>query len=307
MSSKISVIICTYSKKMLADVLACVASVKKQSLEPDEILLVLDPDEDLIKFYQSHLKNAVEVVISDGFGLSFARNMGVKKCNGDVIVFLDDDVIADENWLKNLVTNYDDPDVVGVGGLSKPLWKDGKPLWFPEELYWIIGCSYKGLPKKKALVRNPIGCNMSFRKKVFDEVGFFKTDYGRIGKKLLSDEETEFSIRALGEISNSKIIYDPKAVVHHKVIKSRTTLKYVWNRSFFEGIGKAHLRNKLKKLTPLKTENSYLKFLLTKSIPSRLRHIYKQSNLLQLLTLFFSTFGVFVGFFICYIQSFGAK
>ncbi len=171
-------------------------------------------------------------------------------------------------------------------------------MWFPEELYWIVGCSYSGLPKSKAYVRNPLGCNMSFRKLVFRDVGFFKTDIGRVGKKLLSDEETEFSIRVLEKIPNSKIVYDPQAVVHHSVKNSRLRLRYIWSRSFHEGVGKAAIRHKLKSVNPLSTETSYIRYLLGVAIPSRIRRIYDFQQLSQLLTLSFSTFAVFTGFLV---------
>jgi GT2 family glycosyltransferase len=213
------------------------------------------------------------------------------------VVFIDDDALANENWLEKLVKNYDEPNVMGVGGLSKPLWEFERPICLPEELYWIIGCSYTGLPREKADVRNPIGCNMSFRKRVFEEVGYFRTDIGRMGKKPLGDEETEFSIRVLEGIPNSRIIYDPEVVVQHSVRKNRTSLKYIWNRSFYEGLGKALIRQRLKSLTPLKTESNYLRYLLGNSIPSRLKNINEYKNVCQLLILGFSTFGVLAGFF----------
>jgi len=63
--------------------------------------------------------------------------------------------------------------VVGGGRIAThrhiPIFKKIKdcevlraPIWFPEELDWIVGCSYEGLPKRRTYVRNPIGCNMSF-------------------------------------------------------------------------------------------------------------------------------------------------
>ena len=192
---EISVVISTFSRERLNYVLSCIESLKNQTFSPKEIILVLDPDETLLEFYKSRLPSDVKVAISEDYGLSCARNTGVKNSDADIIAFIDDDAFADANWLRNMVKNYDDPRVVGVGGFVKPVWEHSRPVWFPEELDWIVGCSYKGLPQKKATVRNPIGCNMSFRRTVFQKIGFFRNDIGRVGNKLTAHEDTELGIR----------------------------------------------------------------------------------------------------------------
>jgi len=72
------VVISTYSKDRLRYLLDCIASLKKQSLKPDEIILVLDPYPDLVEFYESRLLEDVRVVTSQKRGLSNARNAGVR-------------------------------------------------------------------------------------------------------------------------------------------------------------------------------------------------------------------------------------
>ena len=292
----VSVVISTYSKERARYLSECIRSLKNQSLKPDEIILVLDPFPDLIEFYKSRFSNDVLIVVSEKRGLSNARNAGIKNANGDIICFLDDDAVADEKWLENLVKSYTDKNVVCVGGFIRPFWEHGTPKWFPEELYWIVGCSYKGLPEHKAVVRNPIGCNMSFRKEVFKKVGLFRTDIGRFGKRLQGSEEPELTIRILKSIKKSKIIYDPSAVVHHKIPKQRGSLKYVWVRSFYEGLSKAAITDKSINSEELATESSYLKYILSIAIPSRLKRIYDFEESSKILVSIFSISAVFSGF-----------
>ena len=66
-----------------------------------------------------------------------ARNSGVTVAQGAVIAFLDDDAIAETNWLEHLAACYTDPHVLGVGGKIEPLWLVTRPAWLPEEFY---GC-----------------------------------------------------------------------------------------------------------------------------------------------------------------------
>jgi len=297
MFEDVSAIVSTYSKDRMGYVLDCVESLEKQSMPPREIILVLDPDQDLIEAYKTSVSSGVRIVVSEERGLSNARNAGIRDAKTEIVAFIDDDAVADEAWLENLVRNYDDPNVVGVGGLIKAEWENNRPMWFPEELDWIVGCSYKGLPERTTIVRNPIGCNMSFRKVVFEQAGYFAADIGRFGRKLIGSEEMELSTRIPGKIPNSKIVYDPSAVVHHRISRNRANLTYLWRRSFYEGVSKSLIvGSKQYSSTVLTVEDQYLRYLFKVSVPSRLRRIYSFKSLCQLLVLFLSSCAVFAGF-----------
>lgn len=254
---KVSVVISTYTKDRCKDVLRCINSLLNQTVKPDEIILVLDPVEDLIKFYKEKVPNEVRVVASSGFGLSNARNTGIMNASGDIIAFIDDDAWADRYWLERLTVNYRDRNVWGVGGKIVPVFDEERPKWLPEELDWIAGCTYKGMPETKSEVRNPIGANMSFRKEAFEIAGLFRTEVGRYGKKLLSGEEAEFAMRLKKLKPDVKIIYDPSAIVYHRVPKSRTKLRYAMRRAYYEGYSKAILAKEY----PLSVEFGYLSFI----------------------------------------------
>lgn len=291
----VSIVISVFSIERANDVINCINSIKKQNVAPKEIIVVLDPKEDLINFYRKKLVG-VKIVISSDFGLSFARNMGVKCSKNEIIVFIDDDAVADEKWLEMLVRNFDDSSIIGVGGHIKPVWDSGIPKWFPEELYWIVGCSYKGLPNARAVIRNPIGCNMSFKRSVIEEVGYFNTSVGRIGDKLLGHDDTEFGIRVTEKFSGLKIVYDPDAIVYHHVPKKRSTLKYVIKRSFAEGFSKAFFsRNVSGKKSRLDPEEKYLRMLLL-SFPAKILQRKLLIGFFQVSTILISTLMVFLGY-----------
>jgi len=290
------VVIPTYSTERVGDVLACIRSLVNQTLQPKEILLVLDPNRALIDSYEARVSNGVKLVVSEAYGLSSARNAGVKNAEGEIVAFIDDDAFAERKWLANLVRNYDDPSVVGVGGFIEPLWEGGRPLWFPEELDWIVGCSYKGLPEEKARVRNPIGCNMSFRKSVFEDAGYFRPNLGRIGKRLLAGEEADLSLRILEKNPGSMIVYDPEAVVYHRVPKSRGSFEYCLRRSFYEGLSKASIvKSAERSKNSLSTESSYLRHIQS-AVLKWLRHFGKLENLYQSSALVLAMSSVFAGY-----------
>ncbi|MCS7121540.1 MAG: glycosyltransferase [Archaeoglobaceae archaeon] len=252
-----SVIISTYTTKRCKDLVRCLKSIKRQSIQPDEVIVVLDPSEKLLRFYSKRLKRFnVKIILSQGFGLSNARNTGIEVSKGEILVFIDDDAYAKRNWLEKLLKNFEDEKVWVVGGKVVPKFKMSRPKWFPKELDWIVGCSYKGMSESRE-VRNPLGANMAFKRSVFKEVGLFRTEIGRFGKLLLGSEETELCIRLKKKFPDIKIVYEPSAVVYHKVSKERLSFTYVLKRAYYEGVSKAVISNGFK----LGNEKFYLKFL----------------------------------------------
>lgn len=80
---------------------------------PNEILLILDPVDELIEFYSDIVPKDVKIVKSSDFGLSNARNTGIEYAKGDIIAFIDDDAWADRRWLENMLKNYENSRVWG--------------------------------------------------------------------------------------------------------------------------------------------------------------------------------------------------
>ncbi|WP_406678446.1 glycosyltransferase family 2 protein [Moorella sp. ACPs] len=272
-----SVIICGYSMNRLKDIIAAVESIYNQTYRNIEVIVSIDHNKELLLKLKEMLPGKVIFAFNDlKPGLSETRNAGIRKAKGDIIAFIDDDAVADSKWLENLIINYKDPSIVAVGGKLVPLWEKGRPWWFPEEFDWIVGCTYKGFPEKRGEVRNLIGCNMSFRKSVFEKVGYFSDRLGRLGNNALAGEETELCLKIKASIPEGKIIYEPEALVYHKVPVSRCRLNYVIKRAYGEGLSKGCFPNK-----SLTTENSYLRFLLTTSMIGYIKDFFLLKSPLQ--------------------------
>jgi glycosyltransferase involved in cell wall biosynthesis len=279
MDFKVSVIICCYTLERLGDLHEAIRSVQAQSHKPHEIIVAVDHNEELFNRLTSELPPEFKVVISRQTpGLSTTRNVGISHSTGDIISFIDDDAIADRNWLTNLCERFHDPRVIVVGGKAIPKWLDGnRPWWFPEELNWIIGCSYKGIPAEETKIRNVIGCNMAFRRTAFERAGLFSSEVGRVGKLQGLGEEAEICLRIKNTMPEALVVYEQNAVIYHKVPKWRVNLKYVAQRSFNEGLYK-HVVGRLASSIsrePLSTENSYLRYLLLNAIPQRLIKLHR--------------------------------
>jgi glycosyltransferase involved in cell wall biosynthesis len=236
---EISIVICAYTEERWDELLAAVESVQKQTIHPFEILVVIDHNPSLYERARQTLKNVSVIENQEARGLSGARNSALTLTKGDVIAFMDEDATASPDWLELLCTSYQDPAVLGVGGQIKPDWQTGRPGWFPEEFDWVVGCTYRGLPEQIAPVRNLIGCNMSFRREVFAAVNGFRHGIGRIGTLPVGCEETELCIRARQFWPDRNFIYDPGAIVLHRVTPKRSTFSYFLSRCYSEGLSKA--------------------------------------------------------------------
>jgi len=281
---KTSVIISTYTIERFSDVIKCLNSIENQTQKPHEILLVLDPVDSLVEFYKENVKNA-KIVVSENFGLSSARNRGIMESRGDIIAFIDDDAWAERDWIERMARNFEDENVFGVGGKIIPVFDSKRPRWLAEELDWIVGCTYKGM--KEGETRNPIGANMAFRREAFEMAGFFRTEVGRYGKKLLGSEETEFCLRLKKSKPDAKIIFDPSAIVYHRVPKNRCRLGYALKRAYYEGYTKAILSREF----DLGVEKEYMKGLIRSFLSNSLR--FKLSKSLGIAIVVFS---VAIGF-----------
>ncbi len=193
----LSVVICTYTEKRWDTLVAGITSVQQQSMPPYEIIVVSDNNPALAARLQAKF-TGITVAENHGTpGISTTRNVGVAIASGDIVAFIDDDAIANKDWLSQLARCYEDQRVLGVGGNVLPEWTGERPRWFPEEFDWVVGCSYRGLPRKASPVRNFIGCNMSFRREVFSVVKGFDDELGRGAAHPAGCEETDLCIRVV--------------------------------------------------------------------------------------------------------------
>ena len=115
---RVSVVICAYTMKRLKDVREAVGSVLAQTQEPQEVIVAVDHNEELLDTLRAELDRQVNVVHNDGphRGSSATDNVGVSAATGNVIAFTDDDATAAPDWLEYLVEPYQQPSVAAVGG-----------------------------------------------------------------------------------------------------------------------------------------------------------------------------------------------
>jgi glycosyltransferase involved in cell wall biosynthesis len=172
-------------------------------------------------------------------GLSHARNRGIACACGEFILFTDDDVSPEPDWLAEALAGMAEHACEAGGGWIGPVWAKPRPPWLAERFYGFLALrTDEDGPKSVTDIQEaPFGANMVFRKAAFDRFGVFATDRGRIGTTLWSGEDTEFFQRLLSAGAN--VMYFPKARVYHHIDKTRMKKQYFWKWRFHASYNQA--------------------------------------------------------------------
>lgn len=297
---RVSVVLCTYSPNLYDHFKEAAESVLNQSYDDVELVVVVDGSDPVYQQVLEDFGGHESVVFhrnEQNRGLLESRNTGAELASGDIVSFIDDDAVAEEQWIAELVSAYETHDIVAAGGRMTAEWIAEKPVFLPEEFYWLVGVTHKGFAEGPGEVRNTFGSNLSFRRDVFlDLEGFDPAIGGRKGRKNLQGGETELCARLHREYGKG-VWYVPSAKVAHKVFPYRTRARWLLNRAFWQGYSKRVMEGFVSE--PGREENQFLRTLLLEFLPERLRNLIRRptgARIEQLLMLGILTSAVGVGY-----------
>ena len=250
----VSIVVTSYTMERFSDLTEMLGSLDAQTYRNFEIILVVEKSLELYDKLTAHVDEMdykdTRVLFNYGpLGLSPARNLGIREARGGIIAFTDDDALAFPDWLERIVDTFArDQSIIGVTGSALPLWEDESMRWFPEEFYWIFGCTaFCGLTKMQD-VRNVWGADMAFTREAFEMAGLFnEDDFGssvanEMGKRGLIGDDTEFSHR-VRRTTGKRIVYNPDVRIWHKVYRFRLSTRFIWRYSYQHAYSKAMFRH----------------------------------------------------------------
>jgi cellulose synthase/poly-beta-1,6-N-acetylglucosamine synthase-like glycosyltransferase len=261
-----AVVVCTASAEREVLLRACVHSLIAGARIPDEVLVVVDGNPALEAGVATWLPPRARLLRTERRGNSEARNVGLSAASAQVVAFVDDDATVERGWLAALIEPLEESShVLGTGGAVLPHWEADR-RWLPDELLWAVGCTYRGHREDPGPLRNPIGCNMAFRRNELIATGGFAAEFGKRGNALVICDETELSLRLTRTHGPGRIRYVPSARVHHVVPASRIGWKALARRCTSEGLSKGRLQ-RLYPGSALSAERGYVVRLVREAIP----------------------------------------
>jgi glycosyltransferase involved in cell wall biosynthesis len=230
----ISIVICTHNRaELLQDAVSSFSKMHGLKDIAHELLVIDNNSTDSTrKVIENFSKiKTLRYVFEEKLGLSYARNRGIRESSGEIIAYVDDDILFGEWWLSELRKGIKKwPDAVVYGGKTVPRWERVKPLWFVDDGYFSMRGYIAHLEPNipEGYMQNfPYGCNMAFRRSALKNLEF-DGKLGRKGRMLLSSEEWDlfFEIRKSG----GKFIYLPDAGVVHRITRERGEKRYYLKR-----------------------------------------------------------------------------
>jgi glucosyl-dolichyl phosphate glucuronosyltransferase len=177
-------------------------------------------------------------------GLLSGRHCGAKEARGEILVFIDDDVVLSASWLDGVVHAFGNPDVALVGGPSLPEYEVDPPEWL-ESLWHYDADGRRTLLELSLIDSGPavrpedpfyvLGLNFSIRKAVFDCCSGFHPDCIPAPlQRYQGDGETGLTLKL--KAAGFPALYHPQVAVKHVIPASRMTLESFKKRGFYQGV-----------------------------------------------------------------------
>ncbi|WP_121971233.1 glycosyltransferase [Leptolyngbya sp. BC1307] len=174
-------------------------------------------------------------------GLDFARNHALHAATGELLAFLDDDVVVDRCWLKGLQeARAENPDAAAFTGLVLPYELETEA----QIVFERRGGFRRGFEKIRygqSLPGNPCypcgagifgaGCNMTFQRRILLEIGGFDEALDT-GKPLPGGGDLDIFYRVIR--AGYSLVYEPTYLIYHQ---HRQTMEQLQHQYWTWGLG----------------------------------------------------------------------
>jgi glycosyltransferase involved in cell wall biosynthesis len=228
----ISVVVCTYNRAALLE--KALRSLFAQTAAPSSFEIVVidnnsaDNTPQVVESLKAQSPVPLRYFRESRQGNAYARNAGVDQAAGSIVAYMDDDVIADENWVAVMKDAFaQEPELDFVGGSVLPVWESDPPSWLTSE-HWaplaLLDYGREPLDIKGQTPRGLITANIAIRREVFAEVGGFLTSLQRVKGGIGSMEDHEFLMRICRAGKRGK--YLPDLITRAWVDPERVTKEY---------------------------------------------------------------------------------
>jgi glycosyltransferase involved in cell wall biosynthesis len=238
-----SIIIPTYNRvQLLAPTLESVFQIRVPRTSSVELLVIdnncSDGTADVIAQKAANAPFSCRHLIEPRQGLCFGRNRGVNEARYEHLVYLDDDIEVNADWLFGYIEAVERLEADCVCGPVYPKYLGGVPKYCTERIIQSVDSSYsrKGddiLILPSHLSHQVPGCNFGVRKTVTERIGGFNTSLDRVGRALLAGGDTEFAMRLTA--AGKRVVYHPACSITHVLTPDKVSRKGLRRR--WTGLG----------------------------------------------------------------------
>lgn len=250
---KVSVVLSTYNRAERLGK-AIESLLDQHPAVPYEIIVVdnnsTDGTRQVVEAIIARAGDRVRYTFEPRQGLSYGRNTGIALAGAPIIAFTDDDIRAAPDWILQVSEAFErHPEAAYVGGRVLPQWLAPPPAWLTTAHWAPLALQDYGddvITTGRHYAICLVGANLSFRRDVFDVVGLFTPDLGRIKDGIGSTEDFDMQLRLWR--AGMTGIYSPLPVVVADVTSDRFERSY--HRRWHHGNGRHCAMMRLRELVP---------------------------------------------------------
>ncbi len=244
---RVQIAICTWNRAAVLDRTLDQMRLLTIPADTDLELVIVDNSsnddtQDVIQHYGScfHIRSLTE----RRQGHCYARNCAVEAIDGDIVIWTDDDVLVDIDWLDAYVAAArSQRDCSFWGGPIIPFFDERRPQWLKENWELCRACyAFRDIGDKPVAFHErllPYGANFALRTDVQKQFKF-NTSLGRRGREVTGEDEVDLLRRLVA--AGHRGCWVPGARLRHLITPDRVTEKFVG--AYFFGQGKVEaMRN----------------------------------------------------------------
>jgi len=235
-----SIVLCTYNNyKMLEETLLSLSKIETGGISVTLTVVnnnSTDATQEIIKDAKKKIPFKVKDIFEKRPGLAIARNTGVRNSNSEIIIFTDDDILFEKDFLVQIDRTFRKSKCSATGSKIILKYPNEKLNWLTSRIDYMYGSLDLGDKDKKFPEgTTPLGPCMAVRSALFEKYGYFNEELGLKGthETLLRGEETELIERLMkgGEI----VYYSANSVVYHVMKEERVTKAWFLERFIHSG------------------------------------------------------------------------
>jgi glycosyltransferase involved in cell wall biosynthesis len=179
-------------------------------------------------------------------GKSAALNRGLREVAGELILPVDDDILPNSTWLREMWEGARRwPDHVVFGGRVLPQWPSDPPDFPSNPIWqrWAFSIYDPSLAEGPNLESLPVGPNMAVRRWVFETGVSFNENVGPKGQNYVMGNETDLILQLTGK--GYQPVFLPLSLVYHIIRPEQLDHDWLVRRAFRQGRSNTYLKSDL--------------------------------------------------------------